>query len=60
MDRLCKKDLDYLVRTIMPELYDRKAKKDAYMEHLLTKLPEAPLNTISIKEPYVAEKRLTA
>ena len=60
MDGLCKKDLDYLVRTIMPELYERKAKKDAYMEHLLDTLPEAPLNTISIKEPYVAEKRLTA
>lgn len=60
MERLDKKDLDYLVRTIMPELYERKAKKDAFMEHLLDTHPDAPLRMIPITEPYAAEKRLTA
>ena len=30
MERLSKKDLDYLVRTILPELYERKAKKRCF------------------------------
>ncbi len=60
MERLSKMDLDYLVRTIMPELYERKAKKDAFMEQLLETLPDAPLRMIPIAEPYAAEKRLTA
>ena len=60
MERLDKRDLDYLVRTIMPELYERKAKKDAFMEHLLETLPESPANMIPIVEPKVTEKRLTA
>ena len=60
MEGLNKRDLDYLVRTIMPELYERKAKKDAFMEHLLETLPEDPINMIPIAEPKVTEKRLTA
>ena len=60
MEKISKNDLDYLVRTIMPELYERKAKKDAFMEQLMEALPEAPIKMISITEPYVAEKRLSA
>ena len=60
MEGLNKRDLDYLVRTIMPELYERKAKKDAFMEHLLETLPESPVNMIPITEPNICEKRLTA
>ena len=64
MSGLSKKDFDYFVRTIMPELYERKAKKDAFMEHLLDTLPEAfpevPIPMIHITEPYAAEKRLSA
>lgn len=60
MERLSKNDLDYLVRTIMPELYEQKAKKDTFMEQLMETLPDAPLRMISIAEPYAAEKRLTA
>ena len=60
MKRLSKKDLDYLVRTIMPELYERKAKNDAFMEQLMETLPEAPIKMITITEPYAAEKRLSA
>lgn len=60
MEKISKNDLDYLVRTIMPELYERKAKKDAFMEQLMEALSEAPIKMISITEPYVAEKRLSA
>ena len=60
MEGLNKRDLDYLVRTIMPELYERKAKKDAFMEHLLRTLPESPANMIPITEPSIAGKRMTA
>ena len=60
MEKISKNDLDYLVRTIMPELYERKAKKDAFMEQLMEALSEAPIKMISITEPYAAEKRLSA
>lgn len=40
MEGLNKRDLDYLVRTIMPELYERKRKKDEYWELLMNTLPE--------------------
>ena len=60
MEKISKNDLDYLVRTIMPELYERKAKKDAFMEQLMEALSEAPIKMISRTEPYVAEKRLSA
>ncbi len=60
MERLSKKDLDYLLRTIMPELYERKTKKDAFIEQLMETLPEAPVKMITIAEPYAAEKRLSA
>ncbi len=40
MEGLNKRDLDYLVRTIMPELYERKRKKDEYWELLINTLPE--------------------
>ena len=40
MEGLNKRDLDYLVRTIMPELYERKRKKDEYLELLMNTLPE--------------------
>ena len=60
MEKISKNDLDYLVRTIMPELYERKAKKDAFMEQLMEALSEAPIKMISITEPSVAEKRLSA
>ena len=40
MEGLNKRDLDYLVRTIMPELYERKWKKDEYWELLMNTLPE--------------------
>ena len=42
MDGLNKLDLDYLVRTIMPELYERKRKQDEYLELLMKTLPEKP------------------
>lgn len=42
MDGLNKRDLDYLVRTIMPELYERKRKQDEYLELLMKTLPEKP------------------
>lgn len=40
MEGLNKRDLDYLVRTIMPELYEKKRAKDEYLEHMLETLPE--------------------
>ena len=42
MHGLNKRDLDYLVRTIMPELYERKRKQDEYLELLMKTLPEKP------------------
>lgn len=42
MEGLNKRDLDYLVRTIMPELYERKRKQDEYWELLMKTLPEKP------------------
>lgn len=42
MEGLNKRDLDYLVRTIMPELYERKRKQDEYLELLMNTLPEKP------------------
>ena len=42
MEGLSKRDLDYLVRTIMPELYERKRKQDEYLELLMKTLPEKP------------------
>ena len=60
MEKISKNDLDYLVRTIMPELYEKKAKKDAFMEQLMETLPKTPIKMISITEPYAAEKRLSA
>lgn len=47
MSGLSKNDLDYLVRTIMPELYERKRKKDEFWEHLKNTLPEKATNTVT-------------
>ena len=52
MEGLNKRDLDYLVRTIMPELYERKRKQDEYLELLMKTLLEKPTG---IAEDSVAE-----
>ena len=41
MTKLDKKQLEYLSRTIMPELYKRQAQKDDYLEQLKSSLKEA-------------------
>ncbi|MGN0681065.1 MAG: hypothetical protein ACI4LY_03535 [Candidatus Fimisoma sp.] len=40
MTKLDKKQLEYLSRTIMPELYKRQAQKDDYLEQLKSSLKE--------------------
>ena len=52
MEGLNKRDLDYLVRTIMPELYERKRKQDEYWELLMKTLPEKPTD---IAEDLIAD-----
>lgn len=34
LNKLDKKQLEYLSRTIMPELYERQAEKDAFVEYI--------------------------
>ena len=41
MTKLEKKQLEYLSKTIMPELYKRQAQKDDYLEQLKSSLKEA-------------------
>ena len=45
MTKLEKKQLEYLSRTIMPELYTRQAQKDDYLEQL-----KSSLNETKVKE----------
>ena len=45
MTKLDKKQLEYLSRIIMPELYKRQAQKDNYLEQL-----KSSLNETKVKE----------
>ena len=47
MNGLSKSDLDYLVRTIMPELYEMKRKKDEYWDYLMKTLPECAPDVVT-------------
>ena len=48
MTKLDKKQLEYLSRTIMPELYKRQAQKNDYLEQLKISLKETKVKKTTI------------